>query len=99
MVTVSSQRVTVYNRTDGPVLIDAAGHMLGGNEYRSVREDEPEVQLGEKRGALVVVADPGGDLAKARPDAAEAIKATRKANAHRRKPAADSNDGDNDQGA
>lgn len=57
-----------FNRTDRPLLIDAAGHQLGGREWGAVDDSTDEVQAAIARRELRVyetIAEDASDDAKA----------------------------------
>jgi hypothetical protein len=49
-----------YNPRDVPIVIDSAGHTLGGRDWAAVDADTPEVQAALKRRQVVFPAQPPG---------------------------------------
>lgn len=66
--------IPVYNGTDGPVVLDAEGHTLGGGEWRPVEQtDEVTAALEAGRLAKVDTRSAGAD-AELDPEAAAALE-------------------------
>lgn len=52
---------TAFNTTDGPLVIDDAGHTIGGGEWGTVQTTDPLVQAAVDADLLVVADIPDGD--------------------------------------
>lgn len=52
-----------YNTSDSPVVIDSAGHLLGGRERGAVDYKQDAVKRAYALRKLVTVGDPGPDAA------------------------------------
>lgn len=49
-----------YNPRDVPIVIDAAGHTLGGRDWAPVDADEPDVEAAAARRQIVFPPQPPG---------------------------------------
>lgn len=72
--------ITVFNALDYPLLLDTAGHVIGGEGFGTADPTETSVARELTRGVLEEIIDPGGDLADMPSAMRLAIEATRAAN-------------------
>lgn len=66
-------QAVVFNTTQEPLTVSAAGHSIGGGEWGAVDLDEPKAQKHLSSGALTEVEKPEGEPVQ--PGAVEALKA------------------------
>lgn len=68
---------TIYNATDGPLIVDRAGRILGGRERREVDSTDGSPLAGHiDAGRIVVIETKAGDDAvEARDEAPQPVKA------------------------